>query len=234
VLWDTFFAYDAATTYNPAFWTMEKEFIGSLFLFASLLLFGSARKRLLVYPVTAFCLTLLGLHWVTSFLAGMALCDLYVHRENNPVGNDAHWTYRTGARLLDNRAVAAMSVMAIAVLVGLPNYGKVLHLIVASMLVPLCLLSKPLRSLLSSRPVAFLGRISFGLYLVHVPLICSFSCWLYLKIGPELGRLWGSLICCAVTIPLALVAGWLLHLAGDRPGLRLASRIPALVNRITG
>jgi len=46
--------------------------------------------------------------------------------------------------------------------------------------------SKNLKSFFSSRLSNYLGQISFLLYLIQIPIICSFSSYLYLKL-PTLG-----------------------------------------------
>ena len=40
---------------------------------------------------------------------------------------------------------------------------------------------------LSARALVFLGRVSFGLYLIHIPLFCSLGCGLYLALCRGLG-----------------------------------------------
>ncbi len=77
--WDTFFAYSDSTTYNCALWTMEKEFFGSLLLFAFLSLFGSRQSRFILYPVIAMANFFLGMHWINAFLVGIIICDVFTY-----------------------------------------------------------------------------------------------------------------------------------------------------------
>ena len=80
--------------------------------------------------------------------------------------------------------------------------------------VVLCALCSPAwRRALSTRVPGFLGRISFSLYLVHVPIIATVS---YL-VGD---RLWW--LVALISIPISVVAGWLFHRAVERPSHRLA------------
>jgi peptidoglycan/LPS O-acetylase OafA/YrhL len=62
--------------------------------------------------------------------------------------------------------------------------------------------------------LVFLGRISFGLYLVHVPLLLGMSHGLHgiLPMGAIL----------ALWIPLTLPAAWILCRVVDEPAQRLA------------
>jgi len=70
-LWDSFVSFDHDTTYNTVLWTIEKEFIGSLFLFGCLALFGNNPRRWLWYLLVGIVLALLRLNWVNAFVAGM-------------------------------------------------------------------------------------------------------------------------------------------------------------------
>ena len=73
----------------------------------------------------------------------------------------------------------------------------------------------PLRLLLEARPLEWLGRISYSVYLWHVPLIAELH-----RARPEtttLGRV-------LVVVPAALLAGWLSYVVVERPLLSAAGR----------
>ena len=74
-----------------------------------------------------------------------------------------------------------------------------------------------LRGLLRSPPLVFLGRVSFSLYLVHVPLLVGLSHALH-DVMPK------SAIT-GLAVVLAIPAAWVLYLAAERPAQRLARRI---------
>lgn len=70
-----------------------------------------------------------------------------------------------------------------------------------------------LRRGLESRGCQWLGRISFSLYLVHVPIIAT--------LGFIVGdRMWWLVV--AIGIPLALIGAWGFHTAVEAPSHRLA------------
>ena len=75
------------------------------------------------------------------------------------------------------------------------------------------------RAVLGSRPVRWLGGISFSLYLVQEPIVVGLA---FATRGQL--PLWLMLIS---GVPLSVLAGWVFHLMVERPSHRLARRIGA-------
>lgn len=66
--------------------------------------------------------------------------------------------------------------------------------------------------LFESKPFQFLGKISFSVYLVHIPMLCSFSSWLFLRLleaGLSYNR--AALAMFTATAPLLIVCAWLFY-----------------------
>ncbi|TFD21376.1 acyltransferase [Cryobacterium sp. TMS1-13-1] len=80
-----------------------------------------------------------------------------------------------------------------------------------------------MRRVLDSRPSQWLGRISFSLYLIHVPILATLT----FLLGDD--RWW---LVAVLTIPLALLAACAFHLAVERPSHRLARRTGQVVSGI--
>jgi len=218
-LWDSFVSFDHDTTYNTVLWTIEKEFIGSLFLFVCLALFGNRPRRWLWYLLVGIALALLRLNWVIAFIVGMAICDIYTRP-----GSHAS-AVNLSKKILSHPAMAIMFAVLMLVLIGLPNYKGIFHLILASTIVVLCLLSSPWEKIFSSYALVFLGKISFGLYLSHLLVICSFSCSLYLYLSCHVDRFVSVLLTSLFSLLVSLIIGWVVYNIGDRQGIRLASLI---------
>jgi peptidoglycan/LPS O-acetylase OafA/YrhL len=62
---------------------------------------------------------------------------------------------------------------------------------------------------LSLSPFVFLGKISFPLYLLHLPVLYSAGAGLYCLLHASLGRVASSLIAATVTLAISLLLGWL-------------------------
>jgi peptidoglycan/LPS O-acetylase OafA/YrhL len=75
---------------------------------------------------------------------------------------------------------------------------------------------RPVRSILEARATQWLGRISFSLYLVHMPILATLT----FILGDD--RWW---LVAILTPPLALLAAWGFHRIVERPSHRLARAI---------
>jgi len=128
----------------------------------------------------------------------------------------------TGAAALASAAMLGWSIFVIKH-AGHPQlyfgYFTAVALMVGIVLVGLLSFRARLASLvLESRPLVFVGRLSYGLYLVHMPII--------LWIGPmRLG--WKHPTATLQAAGLSFVAALLLHYAVERPFLRLKDRLRA-------
>lgn len=213
--WDAFFDFDRDTTYNTVLWTMEPEFFGSIFLFGFLSLLGNKRIRWIAYPLIITILYLRGTHWLNAFVFGILLCDLYVNS-----------TVFTGAgRRLGSPWIQTLSPAAILVFIGAPNYGEVFHLIVAVALVFMALSFGRIGRFFSARVPVYLGRISFSLYLIHVPILCSLTGFLYRAAEPWLAYPGAAIISSILTIAACILAAHVFHKYADTLGVRLGGRL---------
>jgi peptidoglycan/LPS O-acetylase OafA/YrhL len=218
--WNTFFDY-RLPSYNGVLWTMEMEFYGSLFLFAFLAICGRRRRRVLAYPIVGLVIHCLHLHWLNSFVVGIAVCDVWVNGLKLPLfqslARTGLWTYVRSSKLF-----AVLMWVAIVYGAGYKDFHAMWYLLLGTVAVLLTLNSSCTRHLLSTRPLLFLGKISFGLYLIHMPIICSFSCWAYLKLLPLLNGAKVAVIVSLATCVVSIVMGYVLYIVADRPGVNIA------------
>jgi peptidoglycan/LPS O-acetylase OafA/YrhL len=162
------FAFDNEHTYNRALWTMSPEFFGSLFVFAVLALFGSMRNRWLIFTAIGGFLIARGEKWFVDFLAGLMLAVAV----GPNVRANGGWMW----------AFVALPALILAD-VGRPwlefhGLGRLASLgldywptIASTMLIVAALRWRAWNRCLAAPPLVFLGRTSFGLYLLHVPVL---------------------------------------------------------------
>jgi peptidoglycan/LPS O-acetylase OafA/YrhL len=230
-VWQSFFAFDSSSTYNYVLWTMEKEFYGSLFLFAFLSVFGHRESRFFAYLFAALVILALRIQWLNAFVFGIALCDFYVNRSKD-LFEDFHLRWPRFYFACNSKLIAALLWLVIFICVGFKNKGGVTYLLIGAIAVTAALVSTPTQRVLSSPIAVFMGKISFGLYLIHFPIICSFSSWAYLAIAPMLGASAAALLVSMASCAVSIVAGFLLYLCADRPAINLSRKLSSRIMRM--
>jgi peptidoglycan/LPS O-acetylase OafA/YrhL len=95
------------------------------------------------------------------------------------------------------------------------------HAIGAVLVVHYIHCAPPFRTVLATRPLLYLGRISFPLYLVHLPIICSFGAWLIGRLHGEMSYNWMAITVAVTTILCSFGVAEVFSRVVDRPCLAL-------------
>lgn len=211
-------------SYNPVFWTMRIEFIGSLLILAYRCLTLSRRSQVVgaaIYIIltvsfapgvwVAYLAFLLGTHLndVPSLrhrgvLYLLAMLGLYLGGID---GSGLYaWLGRVPADVATRNGVFA--VFGAAMLVYAVKAGA-------------------FSDLLQSRLVQFLGRISYSLYLVHLPIILSVACgsYLWLVVDQGFGRVLAAAVAIAIAFPTAIGVAAVFTRVVDEPCIKFAKRL---------
>jgi peptidoglycan/LPS O-acetylase OafA/YrhL len=97
-----------------------------------------------------------------------------------------------------------------------------IHTIAAGLLVAGLMATGSARALLSSAIPQWLGHTSFGLYIIHGPILDFFMRWLAKQVQPAS---WDMIWFFALFAGLSLSGGWLMTVVADEPTLRLLKHI---------
>jgi len=198
---------------DSSLWTMQPELVGSLAIFAVYAVMPN-RHRLAGAAALAIVAVLSRRYWGVCFAAGIAFWELRLHDRALP-------------RAVGPALVGAGWLLSIAsepLLARIP-YGHnpwPLYVCASILLVAGLLTSGRLKRILEMRFPQFLGRISFGLYLVHQPLLMTAFAALWVRwspTGPSIA------LFLALYVASAIAAGWALTKAADEPTLRLLKRL---------
>lgn len=184
-LYNTFFDHPTArsflyTSLNGVLWTMPVEFSGSIAVFLSLFVLGCWRYRIYVY-ILLCCFFFTFKSLLLHFFLGILLAELYVAV---PPGRGGRW-----ASVISLGSTALL----LCLIFGHPLW-RTAHLSLlglnAAAIVLCTYYSRPALRLFETGALKLLGRLSFPLYLVHLPIICSLTSYTLIRahewgLGPQ-------------------------------------------------
>jgi peptidoglycan/LPS O-acetylase OafA/YrhL len=159
-LFSTYFNYKTSTSYNTVLWTISTELFGSYAIYLFLLLFGRNKFRYILYILLLFIPQSLNMH---GFLFGLVLADLYC-----------------------NQFILKISKKIIITLLLLVPVLSVQRSFIwqemAAMIVIIAVLQiDPLKRFFSLKYLRVLGSLSFAIYILHLPILMSLGCYIYLQ-----------------------------------------------------
>jgi peptidoglycan/LPS O-acetylase OafA/YrhL len=181
---EVFFYNTTELSYNPFFWTMSIELIGSFIVFINIFIFSTIKK-----PIIVLVAQLLFFIWVDSwyslFILGMLLGYF---RSSGVIEKIESKKYLS--------AIIIIVFFSIILLNKLYNnlFGSnyfFTYFLKASGIVIIIYCTPILKSFFKSKVSLFLGDISFPLYAIHFSVLISFTSWFILK-AHEQGTLHNS------------------------------------------
>jgi peptidoglycan/LPS O-acetylase OafA/YrhL len=173
-------------SYNIVLWTMRYEFLGSFIAFGlglALLQLAnvSLAARMVLVAVTALLVRFAEVYYVT-FVLGVCLALLATARPVRIPWPVALAMVAAAFWLLGYRETSPDHAL-LAMLYPGTMPATYAHAGAAGLLILALTGAAPLRMALSGRWAVALGRLSFPLYLVHVPVICSAGAWTWLGLA---------------------------------------------------
>lgn len=211
--------------YNPVLWTIHHELLGSFIIFGTALIFSSSRHRWIVYAGLIF---ILANTWLLGFILGMILADLYVNKERF-------------YEILSNKFTYLL-ILAGIVVGGFPS-GPVTSPLYKALIVPgyngtqqlsfytaigatavvIGILALPgLKKIMSHRFVSGMGKYTYALYLIHMPILFTVCTGVFLMSLP-VGFHKASVIAVVASWLVLIPATFLFEKYIDAPSIRFAS-----------
>lgn len=170
--------------YNGVLWTIPYLFWGALLVYLAAYLVGENPLRYAAYGVMILAALKTDVYFTGIFL-GFVLCDFFCTQER---------LVRLYRRF---RLIPLMVFLLGFYLTSYPSIGTELpgtiygilpaaytviyHIAGAFLLTAGVLGCDRLQRFFSGKPFLYLGKISYSLYLLHFPVIATFSCWFFLE-----------------------------------------------------
>jgi peptidoglycan/LPS O-acetylase OafA/YrhL len=227
--YESFFNFRMDRTLNSSLWTMPWELGGSFIVFSLLALFGSIQRRFLIYGLVAIGLYATGWPLLVDFVAGLVLCDLFTRHEHR-FREKPRWPI---IALFTGLILGGLLGEWPSTQHGLNEYFVAWWPVVPAVLVIGGITFSPrLRHALESNAMAFLGKISFPLYLFHLSIICSAGCGLYVYLRRlTMSHVQSAVISSVACVSFLLLLSWVLYFTLELPSLGAARRIGWLIHR---
>lgn len=216
----TFFYFDYVRTLNEVLWSMPIELKGSFFVFSFTALLGQLHRRFLIYVMMAFLTCYLD-PYLLDFLCGVALSDLFVSFEKSKDKIEIPlW-----ASLL--MVVAGFVTGSLSTSFSVENPPFYIHGLLSSLptlasllIVGAAVFSSPIQTALEHATISFLGKLSFPLYLFHLPILCSLGCGCYLDLrDAAFSHMMAALLSSALVVTCTVVVAWIAYYTVELPSI---------------
>lgn len=221
----TFFTY--GMQYNPVLWTMTYELFGSFLIFGFILLCGRHRIR---YPLYVLLIWWFLDSYYLGFILGVLLSDLKNSEGiNRLVFLQRPWVTTIlilfGVYFGSFPYVDPSETIYSALVWKTDGFSFFVfyHVLGSFLIIAALLTSHTMQNMFGSKWIAYLGKISFSLYLVHFTVICTLSSYLFDQWKNTIPYGMNVLVSFAVSLPVILGLSHLFYKYVDAKTLRLLS-----------
>jgi peptidoglycan/LPS O-acetylase OafA/YrhL len=220
------------STYNPVLWTVKLELIGSFIVFGVALLFSNSKYRWFVYLTLGY---LFFTTWYLGFIVGMVIADLVVNKKKYLEVIPA-WALIMGA--MAGVGLGAFpptnlkhTLFESILIPGLTqDQNMSLYLTVGATLVILAtILVSRLKQFFSHKRIAVLGKYTFALYLIHMPILFTVGAGVFVA-SYRFGLHEAVVISMFITLLVLIPAVYLFERYIDAPSIKLSSYIADIYN----
>lgn len=216
--------------YNGPLWFIYYEFWGTILVAAIISLLGKSKARYIAYAVGAILLIRTDF---LPFILGAVVCDLTYA--------EPKWL----AKLSSQKWLMYLLLIFGLFLGSFPPIGdryegtmyqlfpaKVLlfYIIGSSMVLYALLHLEAPNKLLSNRAFVWFNKSSYGFYLLHFPIMCTFGCGLYLLLDGKMNYHLATLIVYVLTFAVTTGLSVLLNRFVEKPGIQLAGFMSKKLN----
>jgi peptidoglycan/LPS O-acetylase OafA/YrhL len=216
--YNVFFAYYPDLSYNTNLWTISVEFLGSILIYSYMAIFRREGVTHWLVALVVFALFVKIAPYYACFMGGYLIAEA-----NAKVKIAGSWSF-----VVEIGALLVFYCVFLTITFHRPGTDAPMAML-ATALVLSVTFSAALRGVFSTRLSAFLGKISFPFYLIHLFVICSWSAALFVWL-PQAGITPLAAMAINIVTTLAISVGASIALLPvERFSVRYSKRIAAVL-----
>ena len=215
--------------YNAPLWTLQIELDGSFLTFIFLLLFRKSNLRILAY---IYAIIYFNESLYHGFIFGIVLADITQNYPNTlkiVSRGIIPWILLTVGLLLSSYPnyveQSDLTNTFYGLLPRLRGLGGGYSMFGAVIVFTSVLINPQLQKILSAKGLAFLGRISYAMYIIHFLLLGSFSSWLFINLHSQLNYNLSFAIAGILSFAILIPTSYILTKYIDEPVIRIANNL---------
>lgn len=219
------------SAYNNVLWTMTIEFAGSFLVFGALLIFGRSKHRWVLYT-SLLAITINT--WFLGFVFGMMLADLYASGTLQQKVRDLRIVLPLlalgiffGGYPFAGTEGTIYAYLTVPQWVGTVNFVSLYTLIGAAIIVTVVITSTQVASVLAKKTVSRLGKYTFSLYLIHLPVLFTFTTFCFVHLQHHMGYNKAVALSLLASVPVVAGLAYLFERYVDSPSIRLSNYFAA-------
>ncbi|MCC7302063.1 MAG: acyltransferase [Bacteroidia bacterium] len=217
--------------YDTSMWTMSKELYGSFLVFGLLAITHKLKSKNIAFLAAIILAFLFDMDHYIGFFAGMMLFSLEklaLKSEGILSRTVLPWTLMAGGLLLGSFPSLAWAYMSWWDFIknqAILDHFVFIHSIGAIMVVAAVIMSPIMQKILGTKPLLFLGNISFSLYLLHPLVLGSFASSFFLDHHLDWGYNKTGLITFILYLLLSGLLAWIMTITVDRFSIHFTKKL---------
>jgi peptidoglycan/LPS O-acetylase OafA/YrhL len=167
--------------YNTVFWMMSILFYGSFLTLLVTSIWGNMKNRQIIYALIILIFIKLGNMYIyyIAFILGLFCADMFINYKNilSKINDKIALFFIVMGVYLGcyPTGVVPTNIFYSCLNIGDDSF-KIYHIIGAFLVIVGIMCNTLIKDLLSKKSFQYLGKISFSIFLVHIIVLCSFSC----------------------------------------------------------
>jgi peptidoglycan/LPS O-acetylase OafA/YrhL len=222
--------------YNAVLWTMTIEFLGSLLLFSFLALAGNNKKSILLHIIVAALILCTDKKFYAAFILGSLISRLFVDGFSFPKdwkGFGIKLVLLTAGIYFSSYPQGFFTEQSIwkPLAWSWTNSYDLFHVLGAFCILFVICFDKNFTRFFSVKPFLYLGKISFSFYLIHLAVMCSLGCFIFMQLWKPGTYFIPFLISFAASMAASFLIAHFYYKWIDKSSIRFSEKMGKLITR---